>query len=306
MIGIVGLKSSPEAPTIAPPIPVPAPGSGRPYKLASKEYGPEPTIVRVGDVTFGSDEFVVMAGPCAIESWSQLIDTARSVRKAGARVLRGGAYKPRSSPYSFQGLGPPGLQMLAEARAETWLPIITEVLEPGDVERVAKYADILQIGARNMQNFSLLKEVGKASRPVLLKRALSGTIEEWLLAAEYVMASGNLNVVLCERGIRTYETATRNTLDLSAVPAVKKLSHLPVVADPSHGTGKADLVPAMALASVAAGADALMIEVHPSPDHALSDGAQSLNLAQFADLVPRLAAVAEAIGRALHAGARLA
>ena len=272
------------------------------YKRASRDFQPLPSVVPVGSAAIGPGEVTIIAGPCSVESEEQYLSTARALRDLGATMLRGGAFKPRTSPYEFRGLGELGLQIMARAREETGLPIVTEVMAPADVELVARYADMLQIGARNSQNYLLLEAVGATDKPVLLKRGMAMTIEEWLLAAEYVMASGNPNVVLCERGIRTYETATRNTLDLSAVPAVKKLSHLPVVADPSHGTGKADLVPAMALASVAAGADALMIEVHPNPDHALSDGAQSLNLSQFADLVPRLAAVAEAIGRGLHAG----
>jgi 3-deoxy-7-phosphoheptulonate synthase len=251
----------------------------------------------VGDIRFGADEFVVMAGPCSVESREQLLTTARAVKRSGARVLRGGAYKPRTSPYSFQGLGRAGLELLAEAREETGLPIITEVMEPGDVDLVAAYADILQVGARNMQNFPLLKEVGRADRPVLLKRGLSGTIEEWLMAAEYVMSSGNFRVILCERGIRTFETAARNTLDLSAVPIIKRLSHLPVIADPSHGSGKWYLVKPLALAALAVGADGLLIEVHPEPDHALSDGPQSLNFDSFANMMDALRKVGSAVGR---------
>ena len=273
------------------------------YKRASRDFQPQPTIVRVGHSMIGGSAVPVIAGPCSVESEEQFLSTARALRDLGATMLRGGAFKPRTSPYEFRGLGEVGLQIMARAREETGLPIVTEVMAPADVPLVARYADVLQIGARNSQNYLLLEAVGGTGKPVLLKRGMAMTIEEWLLAAEYVMASGNPDVILCERGIRSFETATRNTLDLSAVPAVKKLSHLPVVIDPSHGTGKADLVPAMALAAVAAGADGLMIEVHPNPDHALSDGAQSLNLAQFADLVPRLEAVAQAVGRRLHAGA---
>jgi 3-deoxy-7-phosphoheptulonate synthase len=254
-------------------------------------------VVRVRDVTIGGDEFVVMAGPCSVENPDQVMKTARAVKAAGARVMRGGAFKPRTSPYSFQGLGEDGLKLLAEAREETGLPIITEVLEPGDAELVARYADILQIGARNMQNFPLLKEVGRMRHPVLLKRGIAGTIEEWLMAAEYVLSGGNFQVILCERGIRTFETAARNTLDLSAVPIVKRLSHLPVIADPSHGTGKWYLVKPLAMAAAAVGADGLIVEVHPDPDHALSDGPQSLNLESFADMMDALRLVAPAAGR---------
>ncbi|HET8630959.1 MAG TPA: 3-deoxy-7-phosphoheptulonate synthase [Thermomicrobiales bacterium] len=274
------------------------------YKLASRDFHPEPTRIAIGDATIGGDAVAVIAGPCSVESEEQFMTTARALREAGVAMLRGGAFKPRTSPYEFRGLGERGLQIMAAARAETGLPIVTEVMAAGDVDLVASYADVLQIGARNSQNYLLLEAAGASGKPVLLKRGMSVTIEEWLLAAEYVMASGSEEVILCERGIRTFETATRNTLDLSAVPAVKKLSHLPVIIDPSHGTGKADLVPAMALAAVAAGADGLMIEVHPNPDQALSDGAQSLDLAQFADLMPRLEAVAQAVGR--RVGARAA
>jgi 3-deoxy-7-phosphoheptulonate synthase len=269
------------------------------YKLASRDFHPEPTRVRIGGVTIGGEEVPVIAGPCSVESEEGFLSTADALRERGATLLRGGAFKPRTSPYEFRGLGERGLEIMAKARERTGLPIVTEVMAPADVPLVAAYADVLQIGARNTQNYLLLEAVGAAGKPVLLKRGMAVTIEEWLLAAEYVMASGSADVMLCERGIRTFETATRNTLDLSAVPVVKRLSHLPIVIDPSHGTGKADLVPAMALAAVAAGADALMIEVHPSPDHALSDGAQSLDFARFADLMPRLDAVAGAIGRRL-------
>ena len=301
VIGVIGVGFSPDLPETMELLP----GVDhtqritRPYKLASSEFRPTPTIVEVGGIRFGGDEFVVMAGPCSVESREQLLETARAVKRAGARVLRGGAFKPRTSPYSFQGLGRAGLELLAEAREETGLPIITEVMEPGDVELVANYSDILQIGARNMQNFPLLKEVGRVSRPVLLKRGISGTIEEWLMAAEYVMSSGNFDVILCERGIRTFETAARNTLDLSAVPIVKRLSHLPVIADPSHGTGKWYLVKPMALASLAAGADGLLIEVHPTPDTALSDGPQSLTLESFAAMMDALRQVGPAVERAV-------
>jgi 3-deoxy-7-phosphoheptulonate synthase len=301
VIGVIGVGFSPDLPETMELLP----GVDhvtritRPYKLASREFRPTPTIVRVGEVSFGADEFIVMAGPCSVESREQLLETARAVKQAGARALRGGAYKPRTSPYAFQGLGRAGLELLAEAREETGLPIITEVLEPGDVELVADYTDIVQIGARNMQNFPLLKEVGRGPRPVLLKRGMSGTIEEWLMAAEYVMSSGNFQVILCERGIRTFETAARNTLDLSAVPIVKRLSHLPIIADPSHGTGKWYLVRPLALAALAVGSDGLLIEVHPSPDHALSDGPQSLNFENFAAMMDTLRQIAPAVGRRL-------
>ncbi|HLH23751.1 MAG TPA: 3-deoxy-7-phosphoheptulonate synthase [Chloroflexota bacterium] len=271
----------------------------KPYKLASRDFKPVRTVVQVGDLSIGSDEFVVMAGPCSVESREQVLQTARAAKAAGARVLRGGAYKPRTSPYSFQGLGEEGLEYLAEARAETGLPIITEVLDTADVPLVAKYTDILQLGTRNMQNFALLRAVGNLDMPVMLKRGMSATIEEWLMAAEYILHGGNKQVILCERGIRTFETAARNTLDLSAIPIVKKLSHLPVVADPSHGTGKWYLVPPMALAAAAVGADGLLIEVHPDPDTALSDGPQSLNLDNFAAMMRELRRVTEAVGRSL-------
>ena len=253
----------------------------KPYKLVGREWHPAASTVRVGAVAIGGGNFAVAAGPCAVESEDQLLRTATHVAAAGASLLRGGAYKPRSSPYSFRGLGATGLEYLARARELTGLPVVTEVLTPADVEAVAAAADMLQVGTRNAQNFSLLEAVGAAGKPVLLKRGLSNTIEEWLLSAEYVMAHGNPDVVLCERGIRTFETSTRNTLDLSAVPLVRSLSHLPVVVDPSHATGHRHLVPPMALAAVAAGADGLLIEVHPAPDDALSDGPQSLTFEQF-------------------------
>jgi 3-deoxy-7-phosphoheptulonate synthase len=267
------------------------------YKLVSRDFHPLDTVVRVRDVVVGGPEVVTIAGPCSVESEEQIMETARAVRAAGASMLRGGAFKPRTSPYEFRGLFEQGLQLLAEARQETGLPIVTEVLSPYDVDLVARYADVLQIGARNMQNFQLLEAVGKTEMPVLLKRGMSAQMEEWLLAAEYVMAQGNENLILCERGIRTYETMTRNTLDLSAVPVVKRLSHLPVIVDPSHGTGHWFLVPSMMLAAVAAGADGLMVEVHPNPAKALSDGAQSLTFENFAAAMTRVGAVAEAVGR---------
>jgi 3-deoxy-7-phosphoheptulonate synthase len=271
----------------------------RPYKLASRDFKPLDTIVDAGGQRIGGREFVVMAGPCSVESREQLLRTATSVARAGATLLRGGAFKPRTSPYAFQGLGVDGLALLEEGRRETGLAIITEVMEPGQVERVAETADVLQIGTRNMQNFPLLKEVGRSGKPCMLKRGLSATIEEWLMAAEYIMHAGNPNVILCERGIRTFETATRNTLDLSAIPLVKRLSHLPVIADPSHGTGHRYLVQPMALAAAAAGADGLIIEVHPEPDTALSDGPQSLTLDGFDQLMVTLEAVLSAVGRPL-------
>ncbi|MBI4300268.1 MAG: 3-deoxy-7-phosphoheptulonate synthase [Chloroflexi bacterium] len=257
----------------------------KPYKLASREFQPADTVIEVGNVKIGGGDLVVMAGPCAVESERQVIETARAVKAAGATVLRGGAFKPRSSPYTFRGMGEEGLKILAKARAETGMPIITEVLSPQDVELVARYADILQLGARNMQNYILLDEVGKTRMPVMLKRGLSATIQEWLLSAEYILAQGNRQVMLCERGIRTFETYTRNTMDVSAIPSAHRLSHLPVIADPSHGTGKWYLVPPLALASVAAGADGLMVEVHPSPDQAVSDGAQSLTFENFSKMM---------------------
>ncbi|MGB3304594.1 MAG: 3-deoxy-7-phosphoheptulonate synthase [Thermomicrobiales bacterium] len=269
------------------------------FKLAGWDFHPQKTVITLDDVTIGGDAVTIIAGPCSVESRAQTLETAHAVRAAGATILRGGAYKPRTSPYEFRGLGVPGLEILAEARAETGLKIITEVMTPSDVAVVGQYTDIFQIGARNCQNYLLLEEVGKAGKPVMLKRGLSLLIEEWLLAAEYVMAQGNPNVILCERGIRTYETATRNTLDVSAVPVLQSLSHLPVFIDPSHAAGKRALVPALAKAGIAAGADGLMLEVHPDPDRALSDGAQSLDEPTFAALMPQLAQIAQAVGRSL-------
>jgi 3-deoxy-7-phosphoheptulonate synthase len=269
------------------------------YKLVSRAFKPLDTVVEAGGQHLGGGEFVVMAGPCSVESREQLLRTAEAVAAAGASWLRGGAFKPRTSPYAFQGLGTAGLDLLAEARQRTGLPIITEVMEPDQVERVAERADILQIGARNMQNFPLLRAVGKSGKPTMLKRGLSATIEEWLMAAEYIVAAGNTRVVLCERGIRTFETATRNTLDLSAVPVIKRLSHLPIFVDPSHGTGHRYLVEPMALAAAAAGADGLLVEVHPEPDRALSDGPQSLTLTGFARLMRSLERVLAVNGRHL-------
>ena len=287
-------------PGVAEVVPV-----SRPFKLASREVIAEDTVVRVGAVPIGGTApLAVMAGPCSVESRDQTLATARAVRAAGATALRGGAFKPRSSPYAFRGLGVDGLGLLAEARQETGLAIVTEVLTPSDVEAVARVADCLQIGARNMQNYALLDAVGEQPKPVLLKRGMSATIEEFLLSAEYILARGNRNVILCERGIRTFEKYTRNTFDVNAIPLLKRLSHLPVVADPSHGTGKWYLVAPVALAAVAAGADGLLIEVHPSPDHALSDGFQSLTFENFAALMTQVTAVAGAIGRAVGDPAR--
>ncbi len=273
-----------------------------PYKLASRSFKPDSTVIKVGDVEIGGNELVLMAGPCAVESREQIIETAEIVKKSGAQILRGGAFKPRTSPYSFQGLGEEGLKMLAEAREKTGLPIITEVVRADTVGLVAEYADILQVGARNMQNFHLLKEVGKIDKPVMLKRGMAATIEEWLNAAEYIMNEGNFKVILCERGIRTFETYTRNTLDLSAVPVVKHLSHLPIIVDPSHATGKWRWVCPMAKAAVVAGADGLMVEVHPNPKEALSDGPQSLNFESFMQLSKSIAKVAEIVGRKFPGG----
>lgn len=270
-----------------------------PYKLASRTTRPDNTVIEVADgrVRIGGEAVVVMAGPCSVESRSQIIEIAHAVKEAGATVLRGGAFKPRTSPYDFQGLGLKGLEYLAEAREVTGLPVITEVMREEQVPMVAEYADILQIGARNMQNYGLLQTVGRQSKPVMLKRGISGTIRELLMSAEYIVSNGNNNVMLCERGIRTYETATRNTFDLNAIPVLKQQTHLPIVADPSHGTGLRELVPAMSRAAIAAGADALIIEVHPDPDTAVSDGRQSLTLEDFAALMKSLRRVAEAIDR---------
>ena len=270
-----------------------------PYKLASRTFKPERTVVAVGDVRIGGDEVIVMAGPCSAESEQQVETAAAALAKAGAKLLRGGAFKPRSSPYSFQGLGEEGLKLLRAGADGHNLKLVSEVMEIGQIELVARYADMLQVGARNMQNYSLLRELGKVRTPILLKRGIAATIEEWLLSAEYILSGGNTNVVLCERGIRTFERYTRNTLDISAVPVVHKLSHLPIIVDPSHGIGLRDKVAPMARAAVAAGADGLLIEVHPDPDHALSDGAQSLFPAQFERLMAELRIIAPAIGRSI-------
>ncbi len=269
----------------------------KPYKLASREFRAEDTTINVKGNIIGGKKIQVIAGPCAVENRTILMTIAEKVKDAGATFIRGGAFKPRTSPYSFQGLGEEGLKYLAEVRKKTGLPVVTEVMDPRDMEVIAKYADIIQIGARNMQNFRLLLEVGTSTKPVLLKRGLSATIKEWLMAAEYIMSKGNRNVILCERGIRTFETATRNTLDLSAVPVLKKLTHLPVVVDPSHGVGRWDLVAPMAKAAIAAGADGLMIEVHTNPEEALSDGEQSLRPNDFKKLMKELKPIAAAIGR---------
>lgn len=271
----------------------------KPYKLVSREFKPESTVVDVGGVKIGGKALVVMAGPCSVENHAMLLETAKMIKRAGAKILRGGAFKPRTSPYSFQGLGEEALKYLREVSDQTSLPVVTELMDVRDLEIVEKYADMVQIGARNMQNFELLKEVGQSKKPILLKRGLSATISEFLLAAEYILSQGNFNVVLCERGIRTFEDQTRFTLDLNAVPVIQKLSHLPIVVDPSHGTGSWDYVLPMAKAGVAAGADGLMIEVHPKPEVALSDGPQSLLPKKFAALMQDLRAVARAVGRSL-------
>ena len=257
----------------------------RPFKLTSREFRPEDTVIRVLDTTIGDGSLTIMAGPCSVESRDQLFETADAVKAAGATVLRGGAFKPRTSPYAFQGLGVEGLRYLAEARERTGLPVITEVMEPSQVDIVAEYADILQIGTRNMQNYSLLRDVGRVARPVMLKRGYGATVEEWLMAAEYIVSSGNPNVILCERGIRTFETYTRNTMDLAAVPLAHHLTHLPVIVDPSHATGKRWLVKPLAVGGVAVGADGVIVEVHPRPDEALSDAEQQLTPDQFRDMV---------------------
>jgi 3-deoxy-7-phosphoheptulonate synthase len=269
----------------------------QPYKLASREIKPQNTAVKVGKVEIGNYKVVVMAGPCSVENEEQIIETAVAVKNAGASILRGGAYKPRTSPYAFQGLGEEGLKLLARARELTGLPVVTEILDSDDLEIVAEYSDMLQIGARNSQNYALLRRVGKSNKPVLLKRGMSSTINEFLMAAEYILSEGNQNVVLCERGIRTFETATRNTFDLNAIPVLKEKTHLPVVADPSHGTGYWQYVIPMSLAAIAAGADGLIIEVHPKPETAMSDGGQSLKPSKFVTLMEKAKPVANAVGR---------
>ena len=274
----------------------------KPYKQVSREWKPEPTRIALPDgSTVGGREVIVMAGPCSVESEAQILESARLVKAAGATVLRAGAFKPRSSPYAFQGMGKAGLELLEQARAETGLLIVTEAMDPTGLELVAASADIIQIGARNMQNYSLLKECGKVGKPILLKRGLSATIPELLLSAEYILASGNPNVILCERGVRSFDATTRNLFDLSAIAVVHGLSHLPIVADPSHGTGHRDMVPPMARAAIAAGADGLLVEVHPNPERALSDGGQSLFPEQFERMMREVSAIAEVIGRAVAA-----
>lgn len=288
-IGDLGLEAMPGVERVVPIL--------QPYKLASRAFQEEGTVIRVGNLEIGGETIHVMAGPCAVENREQLLTTARLVREAGATVLRGGAFKPRTSPYSFQGLEEEGLKLLAEAREETGLLVVTEIMDVRTLPMVAEYADILQIGARNMQNFFLLREVAKVDKPVVLKRGPSATVEEWLMAAEYIMSGGNYNVILCERGIRSFENYTRNTLDLTAVAVVKHLSHLPVIVDPSHATGKWRFVPAMARSAIAAGADGLLVEVHPNPAEALCDGPQSLTPANFAAMMSALKGVAAAVGR---------
>ena len=267
----------------------------KPFKLVSREFKAEDSVIEVGPAKIGGGHFAVMAGPCSVETEEQMVETAKLVKKEGGSILRGGAFKPRTSPYSFQGLGLDGLKMLATARQETGLPIVTEVMDPRDVPAVEEYADIIQIGARNMQNFLLLKEVGLQKKPILLKRGFSNTIEELLMAAEYVVSSGNHNVILCERGIRTFETFTRNTLDISAIPAVHSLSHLPIVVDPSHATGKKELIESLSLASLASGADGILVEVHPNPEEAWCDGPQSLDFNGFAHLMRQIKSLIAAL-----------
>jgi 3-deoxy-7-phosphoheptulonate synthase len=268
-----------------------------PYKLASRSFKPGGTLIKIGSVEIGGPQVVAMGGPCSIESASQIEECALLVAAAGAQVIRGGAFKPRSSPYSFPGLGEEGLEMIRAAADRAHLLVVSEVMDQVQIPLLLRYSDILQVGARNMQNFNLLRELGKVRKPILLKRGIAGTIEELLLSAEYIMSGGNYEVILCERGIRTFETSTRNTMDISAIPVLKRLTHLPVVADPSHGTGRRDYVLPMARAAVAAGADGLLVEVHPDPDHAASDGAQTLHPAQFAELMKQTRAIAAAIGR---------
>ncbi|MGH9397699.1 MAG: 3-deoxy-7-phosphoheptulonate synthase [Terriglobia bacterium] len=290
VIGVVGvgdvtdcLESIQAMPSVESAVRISAP-----YKFVSREFKHERTLIRVGQAEFGGEEFIVMAGPCSVESEKQIMETADAVAGAGAKILRGGAFKPRTSPYDFQGLGEEGLKLLAKARAATGLAVVTEVMSDREVGLVAEYADIMQVGARNMQNFTLLKTLGTCGRPVLLKRGMSSTIKELLMSAEYITAHGNANVILCERGLRTFETATRNTCDISAVPVLNELTHLPVVVDPSHATGKRSLVPPLSQAAVAIGADGLIVEVHPCPERALSDGAQSLSLPDFREMMGRL------------------
>jgi 3-deoxy-7-phosphoheptulonate synthase len=271
----------------------------KPYKLASKEVKKQTTVINVrgGEIKIGGEEIIVMAGPCSVEGEEQIVKIAKAVKKAGAKMLRGGAWKPRTSPYSFQGMEEEGLKLLDLARKETGLAVITEVMNPRDIELVEKYSDIMQVGARNVQNFSMLKELGQCQKPIFLKRGLATTIQEWLMSAEYIISSGNPNVILCERGIRTFETSTRNTLDLNAIPVLKELTHLPVIVDPSHGTGYWQYVSPMACAAVACGADGLMVEVHPEPESAWSDGGQSLKFPKFTAMMDSVKKIAEAVGR---------
>jgi len=273
--------------------------SSKDYRLVSREFKPEDTVIEIDGAEIGAERIAVAAGPCSVENEEQVMETARSIKRSGAVMLRGGAFKPRTSVYSFQGLGEDGLKILAKAREETGLPVVTETMSSDTVRLVAKYADVLQIGCRNIQNYPLLTEVGKSDKPAVLKRGFNTTLQEFLLSAEYIMAHGNPNVILCERGIRTFETMTRNTFDLSAVPILKKLSHLPVMADPSHATGKRDLIMPMSRAAIAAGTDSLIIEVHPTPERALSDGAQSLHLHEFEEMMEAVRPVARSIGREL-------
>ena len=300
VIGVIGAEDSiREKPIAAIPGVESVTPVLKPYKLVAREFRGMNSVVQIGNVAVGNWAVVMMSGPCSVENREQITSIARDIKDAGAKVLRGGAFKPRTSPYSFQGLGVEGLKLLAEAREETGLPIITEIMDTKDLEVIEKYADCLQVGARNMQNFSLLKEVGRSKLPVMLKRGMSATIKDLLMSAEYILSEGNFNVLLCERGIRTFETYTRNTLDLNAVPVLKAETHLPVVVDPTHGIGLREHVPAMALAAVAAGADAIMTEVHNSPELAKSDGEQALLPEEYRDLVERVTRVAEAIGRSL-------
>ena len=271
----------------------------QPFKLASRQFHPENSIFPLDGFTVGGDEIAIIAGPCSVESRSQIMETAQAVKEAGASALRGGVFKPRTSPYSFQGLGEEGLEYLAEARAQTGLPIVVEIMSQVQVDLMSKYVDVFQIGARNMQNFNLLRVIGETQTPVLLKRGLSATIEELLMSAEYILAGGNKQVMLCERGIRTFETATRNTTDINAIPVLKNLTHLPVILDPSHSTGHVDYVAAVARAAIAAGADGLMVEVHPNPAHAVSDGKQSLKPEKFAEMVKQVGQIAQIMGRRL-------
>ncbi len=269
----------------------------KPYKLVSREFKDEPTVIRVGGAEIGGGTFTIIAGPCSVENEGQVVEAARAAKEAGATLFRGGAFKPRTSPYSFQGLGEDGLAMLARAREETGLPIVTEVLDVRDIEVVSRYADVLQVGARNMQNFLMLRDLGFQDKPILLKRGMSSTVEEWLMAAEYILKEGNKGVILCERGIRTFETATRNTLDISAVPTVKNYSHLPIIVDPSHATGVRELVAPLCKAALAAGADGVMVEMHPNPREALCDGPQSLTLEGFRTMMDELKGLADFLGK---------